>query len=136
MKINNETIIKDDDTLIREKSSDVTLPLSKEDKDTLLALLKYVDDSTVEEIAKKEDLRPAVGIAAIQIGIKKKMIAVIIKTAKARRSMNMPSSIPRSSLIPLKKLIWEAVKDVLASRANMKAMSIVPEGSKSRLMIF
>lgn len=85
MKINNETIIKDDDTLIREKSSDVTLPLSKEDKDTLLALLKYVDDSTVEEIAKKEDLRPAVGIAAIQIGIKKKMIAVIIKNSEGKK---------------------------------------------------
>ena len=78
MKINNETIIKDDDTLIREKSSDVTLPLSKEDKDTLLALLKYVDESIDPKLAQEKNLRPAVGIAAIQIGVKKKMIAVII----------------------------------------------------------
>ena len=44
-----------------------------------MAMLKYVDDSTVEEIAERENLRPAVGISAIQIGIPKKMTAVILK---------------------------------------------------------
>ena len=79
MLINNDTIIKDDDSLIREKSADVSLPLCSEDKETLLEMLKYVDDSTVPEIAEAENLRPAVGISAIQIGIPKKMTAVILK---------------------------------------------------------
>ncbi len=79
MKINNDTIIKDDNRLIKSRSADVPLPLSKEDEMTLKALLQYVKDSTVAEIAEKENLRPAVGIAAIQIGIPKKMIAVVIK---------------------------------------------------------
>ena len=79
MRINNDTIIKDTDKLIREKSEDVTLPLSDEDKNLLLDMLKYVKDSTVEEIAEKENLRPAVGISAIQVGVKKKMMAVVIK---------------------------------------------------------
>ena len=72
MLINNDTIIKDDDLLIREKSKDVKLPLSKEDEGILLDMLDYVRKSTNEEIAEAENLRPAVGISAIQIGVKKK----------------------------------------------------------------
>ena len=79
MLINNDTIIKDDNPIIRNKSLDVSLPLSDDDKNTLLAMLKYVDDSTDKEKAEKENLRPAVGISAIQIGIPKKMTAVILK---------------------------------------------------------
>ena len=81
MLINNDTIIKDTDPLIREKSLDVDLPLSEEDKEILLAMLKYVKDSTVPEIAEKENLRPAVGISAIQIGIPKKLTAIVLKDA-------------------------------------------------------
>ena len=65
MLINNDTIIKDDDRLIRQKSVDVELPLKEDERAVLMEMLKYVDDSTVEEIAEKENLRPAVGISAI-----------------------------------------------------------------------
>ncbi|MDO4940152.1 MAG: peptide deformylase [Erysipelotrichaceae bacterium] len=82
MLINNDTIIKDDNELIRRRSEDVSLPLSDEDKETLLQMLKYVDDSTIPEIAEKENLRPAVGISAIQIGIPKKMTAIVLKDAE------------------------------------------------------
>ncbi|MBR5341290.1 MAG: peptide deformylase [Erysipelotrichaceae bacterium] len=79
MLINNETIIKDDNELIRRKSADVSLPVSDEDRALLMDMLKYVDNSTVPEIAEKENLRPAVGISAIQVGVPKKMTAIIIK---------------------------------------------------------
>lgn len=79
MLINDDTIIKDDNPAIREKSSDVSLPISDEDRQLLLTMLKYVDDSTNEEIAEKENLRPAVGISAIQVGVPKKMTAIILK---------------------------------------------------------
>lgn len=79
MLINNDTIIRDDAEIIREKSEDVSLPLSNEDKEILLDMLDYVRKSTNEEIAEKENLRPAVGISAIQIGIKKKMTAIVIR---------------------------------------------------------
>lgn len=79
MLINNDTIIKDDSDLIRQKSKDVDFPLSQEDKNLLLDMLKYVDNSTIEEIAEKENLRAAVGISAIQVGVPKKMTAIILK---------------------------------------------------------
>ena len=79
MLINNETIIKDDNPLIRERSEKVEIPLSKEDEELVLSMLKYVKDSTDEELAKKYDLRAAVGISAIQLGIKKKLCAIALK---------------------------------------------------------
>ena len=75
MLINNDTIIKDTDPLIRETSKDVALPLSAEDEQLLRDMLKYVQDSTDPEIAERENLRPAVGISAIQVGVRKKMTA-------------------------------------------------------------
>lgn len=79
MKINNKTIIRDTNPLIRTKSKEVPLPLIKEDKELLEEMLAYVYNSTIEEIAKKEDLRPAVGIAAIQVGVAKQMLAIVLK---------------------------------------------------------
>ena len=79
MKINNKTIIKDDNPLIREKSVDVPLPLCAEDRQLLEDMITYVDRSTNEEWATAEDLRPAVGISAIQVGIAKKMLVAMLK---------------------------------------------------------
>ncbi|MDO4500023.1 MAG: peptide deformylase [Erysipelotrichaceae bacterium] len=82
MIINNDTIIKDTDELIRQKSVDVPLPLSEEDRQLMIDMFNYVDESTIEEIATEKNLRPAVGISAIQVGVPKKMTAVIIKDAE------------------------------------------------------
>ena len=80
MKITNKNIIKDNvNPLIREKSVDVKLPLSDEDSELLTGLLTYVQNSTNPVLAKRDDLSPAVGIAAIQVGVKKKMLAVVLR---------------------------------------------------------
>ena len=84
MKINTETIVKDNNSAIRNKSVDVTLPLSDEDRDLLLDMYNYVKNSTDKEIAEKENLQPAVGISAIQVGIGKKMMAIVIKNSEGK----------------------------------------------------
>lgn len=78
MLINNDTIIKDTDPIVREKSLPVDLPLNQEDEQLLRDMLQYVKDSTDEEKAEKFNLRPAVGISAIQVGVKKQMTAVVV----------------------------------------------------------
>ena len=67
-------IIQDSDTVIRKKSVNVELPLNAEDKQLLMDMLQYVRDSQDNELAEQNGLRPAVGIAAIQLGIPKKML--------------------------------------------------------------
>lgn len=79
MLINDDTIIKDDNPLIRKKSFDVKTPLNEEDEKLLMDMLNYVKESTIEEIAKEKNLKPAVGISAIQVGINKKLTAIVIK---------------------------------------------------------
>ncbi len=81
MLINNDTIIKDDNPLIRQKSEPVSLPLSAEDEQLLRDMFQYVKDSTDEEKAEELNLRPAVGISAIQVGVPKQLTAVIVPDA-------------------------------------------------------
>lgn len=78
MKINSETIVLDSDPVLRSKSEKVTLPLNQEDKDLLMDMLTYVRESQDDQIAQEKNLQPAVGIAAIQLGIPKKLIAVVV----------------------------------------------------------
>ena len=68
--------VKDYEKSLREKSTDVELPLSEEYKTTLLNMLEYLKLSQDDEIAKKYHLRAGVGLAAPQIGLNKKMLAV------------------------------------------------------------
>ncbi len=77
--INNDTIVKDDDPVVRTKSSPVALPLSSEDEELLRSMYQYVSDSTDEEKARENNLRPAVGISAIQLGIPRQLTAVIVR---------------------------------------------------------
>ena len=70
-------IIREGNPILREKAIDVKLPLSKEDEKTLLSMIEYIFNSIDEEIADKYKLRPAVGIAAPQIGILKKMLVIL-----------------------------------------------------------
>ncbi len=76
MKINKDTIIIDPNPLLRQKAKPVDIPLSKEDQALIMAMRQYVHDSKIEEIAEKEQLKPAVGLAAPQIGILKQLCVV------------------------------------------------------------
>ncbi len=78
MKITSENIILDTDPRIRMKSEPVSLPLSQEDEELLSAMYEYVKNSQDDEIAEAENLQPAVGIAAVQVGVLKQMIAVVV----------------------------------------------------------
>lgn len=69
-------IIDDHNKKIREISNEVSLPLSDEDRELLLNMHEFLVNSQDPEISEKYDLRPAVGIAAIQLGIPKRMCAI------------------------------------------------------------
>lgn len=74
--ITMQDIIDDKNKLIREVSKEVELPLSNEDRKLLLDMHEFLVNSQDPETSEKYDLRPAVGIAAIQLGIPKRMLAV------------------------------------------------------------
>ena len=69
-------IIKEGNPVLKQKSIDVELPISNEDAETLNSMIEYIFNSIDPEVSEKFGLRPAVGIAAPQIGILKKMIVI------------------------------------------------------------
>ena len=69
-------ILDESDKRLRTISKEVTFPLTKKDKETIELMLKYLHDSQNEEIAEKYDLRPGMGLAAIQVGVAKRYFVV------------------------------------------------------------
>jgi peptide deformylase len=74
--ITMEDIIRDGHPSLRKMAAEVPMPPSDEDKQILYSLLEYVINSQNPEIAAKYDLRPGIGLAAPQINVLKRMIAV------------------------------------------------------------
>ena len=73
-------IVKDNNPIMRKKSLPVEMPLSAEDKKTLDDMLEYLKLSQDEDYAAKHNIRAGVGIAAIQIGLLKRMFCIYYET--------------------------------------------------------
>lgn len=69
-------VLDDSKKVLRKKCEDVETPLSKENEKTILEMLEYVINSQDEEYVEKYHVRSGVGLAAPQIGVSKKMIAI------------------------------------------------------------
>ena len=69
-------IIKDSNPIMRKRSLPVEMPLSKENKEILDAMLEHLKLSQDEEYAEKHHIKPGVGLAAIQINQLKRMFVI------------------------------------------------------------
>lgn len=69
-------IVRDGHSALREIAEEVALPLSAEDKELLKRMLEFLKNSQDDELSDKYNLRPGVGLAAPQLGIKKRLFAV------------------------------------------------------------
>lgn len=70
-------IVYEGDKRLHEISKPVEMPISDEDSKTLQSLLEYVVNSQDEKIVEEYGIRPAVGLAAPQIGVLKRMFAIV-----------------------------------------------------------
>ncbi|MDP4086204.1 MAG: peptide deformylase [Bacillota bacterium] len=77
-----EDIIRDGHPTLRKVAEEVPMPPSEEDKQILKSLLEYVQNSQDEDIASKYGLRAGIGLAAPQINVLKRMIAVHVQDSK------------------------------------------------------
>ncbi|KAB8138602.1 peptide deformylase [Gracilibacillus oryzae] len=69
-------IVREGDPVLRNMAEEVELPPTEEEIATLHEMLTFLKNSQDEEIAEKYELRAGVGLAAPQIGLPKRMIAV------------------------------------------------------------
>ena len=70
-------IIDEKNKLLRTVSKEVVFPLTDEDRKTINDIIEYLTNSQIEELALKYDLRPGMGMAAIQLGIPKRYFVVV-----------------------------------------------------------
>jgi peptide deformylase len=77
--ITMKDIIRDGHPTLRKVAEEVPLPPSDEDKKILESLIEYLKNSQDPEIAKEYGLRPGIGLAAPQINVSKRMIAVHVE---------------------------------------------------------
>ena len=70
-------ILDEKEKILHQKSEDVVFPLTKKDKDTIKDIIELLTNSQIPELAEKYDLRPGMGLAAIQLGIKKRYFVVV-----------------------------------------------------------
>ena len=70
-------ILDEKDKRLHEKSVEVKFPLDDEDKKTIDKMIEYLTNSQIEDLADKYDLRPGMGMAAVQLGILKRYFVVV-----------------------------------------------------------
>ncbi|QWB99687.1 peptide deformylase [Mycoplasmatota bacterium] len=69
-------IIQDGHPTLRKRSNELEWPLSKENLNTLRAMMEYIENSQDEDMLNKYDLRSSVGLAAPQINQSLKMFCM------------------------------------------------------------
>lgn len=67
---------------LHQSCKEISLPMQKEDTDLLLDMVEYLKCSQDEELSKKHNIRPGVGLAANQVGVQKRMIAIYFENEK------------------------------------------------------
>lgn len=77
--ITMKDIVREGHPALRKIAKEVTLPPSEEDINTLDQMITFLKNSQNEEIAEKYNLRSGVGLAAPQLGINKRLIAIHFK---------------------------------------------------------
>ncbi len=75
--LKTKEILDEKDKRLREISKEVVFPLTKEDKELIKKMITYLTDSQIEEKAEKYDLRPGMGLAAVQLGVLKRYFVVV-----------------------------------------------------------
>lgn len=75
-------ILDEKDKRLRLVSEEVTFPLTDKDKKAIHDMIEYLHDSQIEELAEERDLRPGMGMAAIQLGIKKRYFVVVYEVTE------------------------------------------------------
>ena len=75
--IKMKDILDEKDKRLRLISKEVSFPLDDKDKEAIHDMLEYLHNSQIEELSEKYDLRPGMGMSAIQLGIPKRYFVVV-----------------------------------------------------------
>lgn len=75
--LKTKDILDEKDKRLRQVSKEVEFPLTKKDKELIDTMIEYLHNSQIDELAEKYDLRPGMGLSAIQLGVAKRYFVVV-----------------------------------------------------------
>ena len=75
--LKTKDILDEKNKKLRTISKEVIFPLEEQDKLAIKEMTEYLTNSQIEKLAKKYDLRPGMGMAAIQLGIDKRYLVIV-----------------------------------------------------------
>ena len=75
--LRTKEILDEKDKRLRTISKEVTFPLTKQDEELIDKMIEYLQNSQIDELAEKYDLRPGMGLSAIQLGVSKRYFVVV-----------------------------------------------------------
>ncbi len=76
MELPNIKILDEKNKILHKVSSDVTFPVSEEDRKLAYDTIKYLEMSQDEKIAEKYNLRAGMGMAFVQLGKLKRIFVI------------------------------------------------------------
>ena len=80
-----DNVIREGHATLAMKAEEVKIPLSSEDKTILKEMMEFLINSQTPELSEEYELRPGVGLAAPQIDISKRMIAILTTDEKEEK---------------------------------------------------
>ena len=75
--LKTKDILDEKDKRLRLVSKEVEFPLTKKDKELIDTMIEYLHNSQIDELAEKYNLRPGMGLSAIQLGVAKRYFVVV-----------------------------------------------------------
>jgi len=75
--LKTKDILDEKNKILRTVSKEVEFPLNEEDIKTIDEMIEYLTNSQIEPLAEKYNLRPGMGLAAIQLGIPKRYLTIV-----------------------------------------------------------
>lgn len=78
MRLKTSNLVNDTNAVVTNRCQEVAIPLSHEDQELLLNMYQYVKDSQDDNLRIKYNLKGAVGLAANQVGVGKRLIVVVV----------------------------------------------------------
>ncbi|EAZ87291.1 peptide deformylase [Lysinibacillus sp. FSL M8-0216] len=85
--ITMKDFVKEHSNLLRKQTQDVAIPVPLEDRHILLSMLQYLKNSQDPILIKKYKLRSGSGLSANQIGVDKRMFAVLFENHDQKHEM-------------------------------------------------
>ena len=125
--LKTKDILDEKNKILRSVSKDVIFPMDENDKKTIEEMIEYLTNSQIDELATKYNLRPGMGMAAIQLGIPKRYLTIVHEVEEGKFNTYIMIN-PKITSTSLEKIYVEEGEGCLS--VNRETVGILPRHAR------